>query len=109
LPAKRFLSGINIWKSLSHILVTGYVMEMVLTGGSSGPLGSEETLGSVKACQGSREDDVMFKGIINFDREYFLLYIANYNLLNIDTVSSKVDGSPGSGMWVYGLDWTGPG
>ena len=42
---------------LSHILVTGYVMEMVLTDGSTEPWGSVET------CQGSREDKVMFKKV----------------------------------------------
>jgi hypothetical protein len=55
------MSGAKIWKSL----VTGYVMEMVLIGGS------EEPLGSVKTCQGSRGEDVMIKSILHFDREYF--------------------------------------
>ena len=65
MPARRFISGTKRWKSPGHILVTGYVVEMVLT------VGFTEPLGSVKACQGFREDEVMFKGILHFDREYF--------------------------------------
>jgi hypothetical protein len=57
LPARRYISGTKRWKSLSHILVPGYVLEIVLT------VGSTEPWGSVKAYQGFREDEVMFKKV----------------------------------------------